>query len=445
MLDTRNRVMQNKIVIHDQGGRAVFEHATSNNTVAKTLSEAVKQGVSLANVVLSDLDLTGVDLTGIDLTNSRVINCKLSKAGLSNSICVGTVFENCDLSYVDATQSNWSEAKIIGSKMVKSDFYKTALRGSTISGVDALGITLDFADLSGAKISKTGMRIGCLGKVNARNAQFSDVDFSNAGLEGMLTNSATTFEKIRIYPAAARNFNIPIPDSGMVNPETDEGVAGFRQVLSSALEAQAQAPVSPEPETPAVEEKQGFSSLFKKAKPVVEEEPAPVQQKKAAEEPAPLDDKKTNTIAPDVNTIAPDDEVPNPKRRFDLNLDEFKDRPKLMGLLKNFQNTTIGSVTSYYKGSDMTTGSPVFSDNGKEITVHAPLEDEDSVLASLVIAAQKWGSIRVNGTDEYKALCAKFAAQYDLPISNPELQDVIAKEKSALKKNSKPAASSMNM
>ena len=90
----------------------------------------------------------------------------------------------------------------------------------------------------------------------------------------------------------------------------------------------------------------------------------------------------------------------------------------------------------------MTAGSPVFSDNGKEITVHAPLEDEDSVLASLVIAAQKWGSIRVNGTDEYKALCAKFAAQYDLPITNPELQDVIAKEKSMLKKNSKPASSS---
>ena len=50
----------------------------------------------------------------------------------------------------------------------------------------------------------------------------------------------------------------------------------------------------------------------------------------------------------------------------------------------------------------------------------------DSVLAALQLSAQKWGTIQVFGSDEYKRLCVGLAAQHGFRIVNPELQAGIA-------------------
>jgi hypothetical protein len=82
-----------------------------------------------------------------------------------------------------------------------------------------------------------------------------------------------------------------------------------------------------------------------------------------------------------------------------------------------------------YRRADEPTGGPSFSDRGREIRIH-DLRRE-SVLAALQLAAQKWGSIQVFGSDEYKRLCVDLAIEHGFRITNPELQQTIADERAA--------------
>ncbi|ENN83805.1 hypothetical protein RHSP_41157 (plasmid) [Rhizobium freirei PRF 81] len=78
----------------------------------------------------------------------------------------------------------------------------------------------------------------------------------------------------------------------------------------------------------------------------------------------------------------------------------------------------------------------------KEATASAPVEvpklpvdtgdkvkpadrDRDSMLVAMRAASEKWGAITVNGTDREKAVAVELAAEYGIPISNPELQDQV--------------------
>jgi hypothetical protein len=62
-----------------------------------------------------------------------------------------------------------------------------------------------------------------------------------------------------------------------------------------------------------------------------------------------------------------------------------------------------------------------FIDYGK-IIVFAAKYDEASVIAALQLAAQKWGSVQINGSEEYKQLCVRLAAKHSVKIFNPELK-----------------------
>ncbi len=64
-----------------------------------------------------------------------------------------------------------------------------------------------------------------------------------------------------------------------------------------------------------------------------------------------------------------------------------------------------------------------FTDQGKRIDVWQT-NDETAVLAALQLGAQKWGSLTITGSMEFKLLCAEVAAKHGIRIVNPELQQV---------------------
>jgi hypothetical protein len=77
-----------------------------------------------------------------------------------------------------------------------------------------------------------------------------------------------------------------------------------------------------------------------------------------------------------------------------------------------------------YRRADERAGGPAFTDRGREIQIHDLRRD--SVLAALQLSAQKWGTIQVHGSDDYKRLCADLAAEHGFRIVNPEMQIAIA-------------------
>ncbi len=71
-----------------------------------------------------------------------------------------------------------------------------------------------------------------------------------------------------------------------------------------------------------------------------------------------------------------------------------------------------------YRRADDPDGPAGFTDRGHEIAVYAE-RDRDTVRAALQLAAQKWGRFQVEGDAEYRALCARVAAECGLPLGDP--------------------------
>jgi len=65
-----------------------------------------------------------------------------------------------------------------------------------------------------------------------------------------------------------------------------------------------------------------------------------------------------------------------------------------------------------------------FVDNGKQLDVR-DWSNRESVNAALKLASQKWETLSVSGSDEYKETVARLAAENGYKITNPELQDRI--------------------
>lgn len=90
----------------------------------------------------------------------------------------------------------------------------------------------------------------------------------------------------------------------------------------------------------------------------------------------------------------------------------------------------VGQEVHYTRKKDegRAGGDVSFVDKGKSIDIH-DWRNRDSTLAALQLSAQKWGSFTVTGNDEYKAMCAKLAAEHGFRITNPELQESIRQER----------------
>ncbi|WP_158497234.1 LPD7 domain-containing protein [Methylocystis sp. ATCC 49242] len=98
--------------------------------------------------------------------------------------------------------------------------------------------------------------------------------------------------------------------------------------------------------------------------------------------------------------------------------------PRNVGAL--FTNEKKGTEI-HYNRHDRETGAfqtLAFIDSGKQLDIR-DWGNGESVNAALKLASQKWGTLSVSGSDEYKETVARLAAENGYEITNPELQDRI--------------------
>ena len=65
-----------------------------------------------------------------------------------------------------------------------------------------------------------------------------------------------------------------------------------------------------------------------------------------------------------------------------------------------------------------------FVDVGQRIRVYR--QDDDTLLAALQLAQEKWGGVELSGSEAYKRRCAEIAARNSIRIANPELREMMA-------------------
>ncbi len=84
---------------------------------------------------------------------------------------------------------------------------------------------------------------------------------------------------------------------------------------------------------------------------------------------------------------------------------------------------------------------PAFIDRGPKIEINEG-KNRAAVEAALELAAKKWnGEFSVFGTDQYKALCVKIAAERNWTLANPELQKQLEEAKAKLAEHSQSVPS----
>ena len=91
--------------------------------------------------------------------------------------------------------------------------------------------------------------------------------------------------------------------------------------------------------------------------------------------------------------------------------------------IRAYQPEVVGQQVHYTRREAPEEGVS-FVDKGKQIDIYL-WRNRDTTLAALQLSAQKWGRFTVTGNDEYKAMCAKLAAEHGFKITNPELQESI--------------------
>ena len=127
-------------------GSILFEYLSENNTIKKTVSEAIKSGADLCEAYLCEAYLCEADLRGADLREADLRGAYLCEAYLCEADLRGA-----DLREADLCEADLREADLRGADLCGADLRGADLREADLCGADLCGADLREADLRGAK------------------------------------------------------------------------------------------------------------------------------------------------------------------------------------------------------------------------------------------------------------------------------------------------------
>ena len=128
-------------------GAILFEYSSVDNTLAKTVTEALKGGANLRGAVLYGANLRNADLYGADLYGADLCGAVLYGANL-----YGANLRNADLYGADLYGADLRGANLYGACLRGADLRNADLRGANLYGADLRNADLYGADLYGADL-----------------------------------------------------------------------------------------------------------------------------------------------------------------------------------------------------------------------------------------------------------------------------------------------------
>jgi len=157
--------MKIKIQIkHWVTGSVLFEYETENNTIAKTVNEAIKQNADLRSADLRSANLSYADLSYADLSSADLRSANLRSADLSSA----------DLSSADLSSADLRSANLRSANLRYADLSYADLRSANLSYADLRSANLSSADLSYADLSYADLRSANLSSADLRSAKEAD-------------------------------------------------------------------------------------------------------------------------------------------------------------------------------------------------------------------------------------------------------------------------------
>ena len=148
-------------------GSILFEYSSVDNTLAKTVTEALKGGANLRGAVLyganlRGADLYGADLYGADLRGAVLYGANLYGANLREANLYGADLYGADLRGANLYGANLREADLRGANLREANLYGANLYGANLREANLYGANLREANLYGADLREAiGTYMAC--------------------------------------------------------------------------------------------------------------------------------------------------------------------------------------------------------------------------------------------------------------------------------------------
>ena len=168
--------MKTKLQIKDIFGKVLFEYECEDNTIKKTLEEAVRQGTILTYADLNGADLIEANLERAYLHHAVLINAKLDKAFLKDAFLKDAVLKQAKLNYTF----------LKGADLKYADLTEVYLKYADLTEANLSNTILKFANLEGAKLTNADLRYAYLDTVTLENANLEGADLRDAILTRIL-------------------------------------------------------------------------------------------------------------------------------------------------------------------------------------------------------------------------------------------------------------------
>jgi hypothetical protein len=131
-------------------GSVLFEYECEDNTISKTVQEAVSKRANLRSANLRSANLSGAYLSGAYLSGAYLRSANLRSANLRSANLSGAYLSGAYLSGAYLRSANLRSANLSGADLSGANLRSADLSGAYLSGANLSGADLRSANLSGA-------------------------------------------------------------------------------------------------------------------------------------------------------------------------------------------------------------------------------------------------------------------------------------------------------
>ena len=181
-------------------GNILFEYLSENNTIKKTVSEAIKSGANLCGADLRGADLCGANLCEADLCGANLCEANLCGANLCEADLCGADLREANLREADLCGADLREADLCGAK---GAYMACPTDGSFIGWKKASGYIVKLQIPEDARRSSAGGEKCRCDK--AYVAEIQNTDGTKADIEAIHSNRDNNF----VYTVGA---TVEVPD-----------------------------------------------------------------------------------------------------------------------------------------------------------------------------------------------------------------------------------------
>ena len=132
-------------------GSILFEYSSVDNTLAKTVTEALKGDAYLCDADLRDADLRDANLRGANLRDANLCDANLRGANLRGANLRGANLRDADLCGADLRDANLRGANLRDADLCGADLRDADLCYANLCYANLCGANLCGANLCGAK------------------------------------------------------------------------------------------------------------------------------------------------------------------------------------------------------------------------------------------------------------------------------------------------------